>query len=250
MSHNLIKLGSVGPDVGAAQGALVAAGFKLSIDNDFGPKTEQAVKKFQSQHGLSPDGKVGPATWAALATYERPNDPTLLIQAELAAAAKSLRDPIQTVLLKAIADIGKGESPKGSNDGPAIKHLEPNGVAWCASAVCSWIRLGLNTDWKNSPTRRKIAKVLTDPEHPEWPSLEAWAKKEGRLLSGPEPGAIFLMGRQGSSSDAGTKGSPGHCGLIVLVNGSILTTVDGNVGDRVSKCLRETNTIRYFIRWW
>ena len=32
----------------------------------FGPKTEAAVRAFQREHGLVPDGIVGPKTWAAL----------------------------------------------------------------------------------------------------------------------------------------------------------------------------------------
>jgi putative chitinase len=39
---------------------------KLGIEpiGNFGPKTEEAVKAFQTKHGLTPDGIVGDGTWA------------------------------------------------------------------------------------------------------------------------------------------------------------------------------------------
>ncbi len=41
---------------------------KLGIDpiGNFGPKTEEAVKAFQTKHGLTPDGIVGDGTWAKI----------------------------------------------------------------------------------------------------------------------------------------------------------------------------------------
>lgn len=55
-----------GEAVTKLQNALVAAGITLSVDGDFGDTTAQAVRTFQGQRGLKPDGIVGPATWAAL----------------------------------------------------------------------------------------------------------------------------------------------------------------------------------------
>jgi putative chitinase len=48
---------------------------KLGIEpavNNFGPKTEEAVKAFQAKNGLPADGIVGPATWAKIMGQEAP----------------------------------------------------------------------------------------------------------------------------------------------------------------------------------
>jgi len=57
----LLKLGSTGEDVNKLQ-------IRLGIEpvGKFGPKTDSAVKGFQSAHGLTPDGIVGDATWNKL----------------------------------------------------------------------------------------------------------------------------------------------------------------------------------------
>jgi putative chitinase len=57
----LLRLGSFGDDVTKLQ-------VKLGVDpiGKFGPKTEAAVKGWQSAHGLTPDGIVGDVTWAKM----------------------------------------------------------------------------------------------------------------------------------------------------------------------------------------
>jgi peptidoglycan hydrolase-like protein with peptidoglycan-binding domain len=52
-----------------AKGDLVKqlqASVGVGADGNFGPRTEAAVRAFQRDNGLVPDGIVGPATWAAL----------------------------------------------------------------------------------------------------------------------------------------------------------------------------------------
>lgn len=63
---NTLKKGSKGDDVIALQHLLNVEGYKLTIDGDFGSKTETAVKLFQKAHGLEDDGIVGQKTWTAL----------------------------------------------------------------------------------------------------------------------------------------------------------------------------------------
>lgn len=70
-----IAQGASGPAVRTAQGLLIARYFHLGtsgtagdgIDGSFGPLTNAAVRTFQGQHGLTPDGIIGPKTWPALA---------------------------------------------------------------------------------------------------------------------------------------------------------------------------------------
>ena len=38
----------------------------LDIDGGFGPMTQAALRRFQATHGLTIDGKIGPASWAAI----------------------------------------------------------------------------------------------------------------------------------------------------------------------------------------
>ena len=62
-----IKRGCKGGAVERLQSWLVALGYMLTVDHDFGPTTEATVKVFQRDHGLEIDGVVGAKTWTALA---------------------------------------------------------------------------------------------------------------------------------------------------------------------------------------
>jgi len=44
----------------------IQAKVKVEVDGNFGPGTEAAVRTFQREHGLVPDGIVGPKTWVEL----------------------------------------------------------------------------------------------------------------------------------------------------------------------------------------
>ncbi|MCP4501753.1 MAG: peptidoglycan-binding protein [Deltaproteobacteria bacterium] len=61
-----LKKGGRGPRVQDLQQRLNDMGAGLSNDGVHGPKTEAAVKAFQTRAGLSPDGIMGPKTMAAL----------------------------------------------------------------------------------------------------------------------------------------------------------------------------------------
>ena len=58
----ILKKGSKGEGVRKLQQDLVNFGYKVNVDGDFGPATEEAVKNLQSSFGYTVDGKVGDGT--------------------------------------------------------------------------------------------------------------------------------------------------------------------------------------------
>jgi hypothetical protein len=67
MAPRTLVRGSRGEDVRLLQQLLQQAGFDPGpIDGIFGARTENAVKGFQRERGLTQDGAVGPITWGAL----------------------------------------------------------------------------------------------------------------------------------------------------------------------------------------
>ena len=66
----ILRRGSKGPAVDQLQRGLAAAGhYLLTVDGDFGPGTEAAVKTFQRSRGLVVDGIVGKDTAAMIQPF-------------------------------------------------------------------------------------------------------------------------------------------------------------------------------------
>ncbi|MDA0672109.1 MAG: peptidoglycan-binding protein [Cyanobacteria bacterium] len=66
-SRPILRLGSEGPAVKELQGMLTLLGYYTeAVNGEFSTATATAVQAFQVAAGLTPDGIVGPATWARL----------------------------------------------------------------------------------------------------------------------------------------------------------------------------------------
>ena len=66
LDHPVLRRGSKGDQVVQLQTLLSQLGFAVAIDGDFGPGTEVAVSRVQSDNGLDVDGIVGAETWKTL----------------------------------------------------------------------------------------------------------------------------------------------------------------------------------------
>lgn len=71
----MLRLGSRGARVRELQQLLLRAGHAVSVDGNFGPATERALRKFQAEDELEQDGLAGPETMRALERFRQgPND--------------------------------------------------------------------------------------------------------------------------------------------------------------------------------
>lgn len=61
LGSRTLRQGDSGPDVSYVQGRL-----GITADGKYGPATAAAVRSYQSSHGLTADGIVGPRTWASM----------------------------------------------------------------------------------------------------------------------------------------------------------------------------------------
>ena len=107
---NTLKKGSKGEEVKVLQKAL-----NITVDGDFGTKTETAVKEFQKSKGLVADGIVGKKTWEALGITENTNsksvDSSVLYSPLKVHISKLSNRPITYIAIHYTAG---GSSKKGS----------------------------------------------------------------------------------------------------------------------------------------
>jgi hypothetical protein len=262
-----LKRGSKGADVIELQEHLRRWGYPVGkIDGDYGPATEGAVTQFQMAEGLSIDGKAGPKTIAHLRSGPSPATDPGRVPSVVSASVQG------RMVAAAAMDLGKRESPSGSNNGPAISHLcdgynaqkwlqipGPDKAAWCAKAALVWAcrAMGLGDrgdeiEWPNTIFGAWRGSTVSEKASDR--SLLSWAKEHGCLApaSGPAPeGAIYVMYREGSGSDLTAGSAAGHVGVVVEDNGDgTFDSIDGNVSNMVKRCKRKKSDVIGYIEWW
>lgn len=124
----------------------------------------------------------------------------------------------------------------GNNDGvPAVRYNFGERKPWCAAFV-AWCFD--QADVHLPGNIRRLASV---------DYMERQLQARGARVRSPEPGDIVTF-RHRAGSDAG----PGrHVGIVEDIEGRVLVTIEGNMGDRVKRCRRPVTdpSITGLYRW-
>ena len=230
-----LKKGDQGSEVIELQKLLVKRGYPLEIDGDFGTKTYQAVRAFQSQnldqHGqpLKVDGTVGPLTWWSL-THPKPfiEPPSAIRYDKMPPAELGGSKLGRAALGIAIGELKAGAGEVGGNNaGPWVrKYLQPAGLdegnSWCASFVswCYFRTCGSDKGKMPFPYSPGARDLLSKFKGKGWAS-------EPQSSYGPVPGDLVFWWR------VSLQGWQGHVGLVHQLKDGMLYTIEGNRSVRV-----------------
>jgi hypothetical protein len=230
-----LKKGDRGSEVAELQRLLVARGFPVSVDGQFGNGTYRAVRAFQAQnldqHGqpLVVDGGVGPLTWWSL-SHPKPDieTPAAVDYTQMPSDGAGGSQVGREALAAAIGELRAGAGEIGGNNaGPFVrKYLQVAGVAegnsWCASFV-SWCYLqasggdAARMPFPCCPGARGLLAEFRD---------KGWARAPNESYQ-PAPGDMVFWWR------VNLNGWQGHVGLVYELKDGMLYTIEGNRSPRV-----------------
>jgi N-acetylmuramoyl-L-alanine amidase len=138
-SSGLLKIGSKGKAVLAAQRRLSALGYYLgSLDGVYGPATAHAVTALQKVAGLSRDGVLGPRTSAALTKGVRPSARTKRGDAVEVDLKHQVLLVVHNGTVKLIFDASSGSGAYYYSQGRTHHAVTPKGTYHVFRSVNGW----------------------------------------------------------------------------------------------------------------
>jgi hypothetical protein len=211
------KRGMKGKKVKLIQEWLCLHGYHIVIDGDFGDATDAAVRLFQKERKLKPDGIVGDKTFEKLVL------PMTKALEEISPGNKGLGQ-----MVVAYAEKHLEQHPRevgGQNKGPWVRlYMQGNEGGdwpWCAGFASFVLKQACKSLNVSPPIQTSFS----------CDSLVASAKERGVFLKESDPmqkdavapGSLFLVRR--TSTDWV------HTGIVLSVEDNIFQTIEGNTND-------------------
>ncbi len=201
----------------------------IAVDDDFGGGTQAAIRHFQEHFKLSVTGEVNEETWQQLiAPMKRAFGKITFsggetIQERVVRYAKQqlIEHPVELY----------------SNKGPWVRSycfgMDGSAYAWCAGFVTSIVDLAADTQDKNVKNYMKASlscdRILSDAmegNRGQTHHRNLLVKTTPELV---EVGDLFLVINRKNPLDAK------HIGIVTDMNGTIMTTIEGNTNDEGSR---------------
>ncbi len=213
-TSSTLRLGSNGSLTKYLQRILKKLGYSISIDGDFGSKTESVVKSFQTKYSLGADGIVGGGTWAKLFS--------------LYSVTASGTDA------EKMANVAKHELSWGfvednaNNITPYGQWYGMNSAAWCAMFV-SWCAHHAGI------LESKVPKFAYCPEGVSWyRARNKYFYRDSNYT--PRIGdTVFFY--------SPSAGRVAHTGILIEATATTIKTIEGNTSDGVyEKTYNRSNT--------
>lgn len=215
-------------------------GYRISIDGNFGPATEAAVKEFQEHNSLSVSGGVDPITFSSL---------TMPMQNALARRDSESEDVYDLVVEYAKQHVDAGaREVGGANCGPWVRLYmdgsEGEHALWC----CGFVRFCVAQAFGHLDQSAPMIKTFSCDRLAEWSDQHGFlVRGESGDLSVVHPGHLFLVRK--------TTTDWTHTGIVTRVFSDYCETIEGNTNDEGSRngfevCARKRGYGRLdFIVW-
>ena len=195
-------------------------GSRISIDGDFGPATEAAVKEFQENNSLSVSGKVDSVTFSSL---------TMPMKHALAKTDLETDNVYELLVAYAKQHVqAEAREVGGANRGPWVRlymdGYDGEDALWC----CGFVRFCLDQAFGHLNQSAPMIKTFSCDRFAEWSDQRGFLVRGGSGdLSVLRPGHLFLVRK--------TTTDWTHTGIVTNVFSDYCETIEGNTNDEGSR---------------